>query len=121
ARGWPRALTPSGPRGPLRSPPNFAEPVGYFTIGRKGRDFIYRRGGRLIADFSNLPARPSLLDTTGATRTLTDDFLDGKVDEVYLVYTEFRNLASQRPVVKKLLPLAAEDLLPDESHHGTRP
>jgi F-type H+-transporting ATPase subunit gamma len=100
---------------------NFDEPVGYVTIGRKGRDFIYRRGGRLIADFSNLPARPSLLDTTGATRTLTDDFLDGKVDEVYLVYTEFRNLASQRPVVKKLLPLAAEDLLPDEPHSGPRP
>ncbi|MCL5994675.1 MAG: ATP synthase F1 subunit gamma [Chloroflexi bacterium] len=99
----------------------FGKPVGFVTIGRKGRDFLYRRGGQLVADFSNLPARPSLLDTTGATRTLTDDFLDGKVDEVYLVYTEFRSMASQKPVLKKLLPLAAEDLLPQETTTGPRP
>ena len=100
---------------------NFGQPVSFVTIGRKGRDFLYRRGGQLVADFSNLPARPSLLDTTGATRTLTDDFLDGKVDEVYLVYTEFRSMASQKPVLKKLLPLVAEDLLPQETTTGPRP
>jgi F-type H+-transporting ATPase subunit gamma len=99
----------------------FGKPVNYVTLGRKGRDFIFRRGGHLVADFSGLPARPSLLDTTGVTRTLTDDFLDGKVDEVYLAYTEFRSLATQKPVIKKLLPLVAETLLTDTNPHGPRP
>jgi F-type H+-transporting ATPase subunit gamma len=99
----------------------YDEPVGYVTMGKKGRDFLYRRGGRLVADFSGLPPRPTLLDTTGATRTLTDDFLEGKVDEVYLAYTEFRSLASQKPVIKKLLPLAAEDLAPEQPRGGPRP
>lgn len=99
----------------------FGKPVSYVTLGRKGRDFIFRRGGHLVADFSGLPARPSLLDTTGVTRTLTDDFLDGKVDEVYLAYTEFRSLASQKPVIKKLLPLVTETLLTDTNAHGARP
>jgi F-type H+-transporting ATPase subunit gamma len=100
---------------------DFGKPVAYVTIGKRGRDFIYRRGGRLVADFSNLPPRPSLLDTTGATRTLTDDFLDGKTDEVYLAYTEFHSMSSQKPVIKKLLPLVTENLLPEKSVTGPRP
>jgi F-type H+-transporting ATPase subunit gamma len=97
------------------------KPVSYVTVGRKGRDFLYRRGGKVIADFSGLPSRPTLLDTTGATRTLTDSFLNGDVDEVYLVYTEFQSRAVQRPVTKKLLPLVAEDLIPAQSASGPRP
>ena len=97
------------------------KPVSYITIGRRGRDFLYRRGGKVIADFSGLPSRPTLLDTTGATRTLTDSFLNGEVDEVYLVYTEFRSRAIQRPVTKKLLPLAAQDLMPEQPIGGPRP
>lgn len=99
----------------------FGKPVAYVTVGKKGRDFIYRRGGRLVADFSGLPPRPTLLDTTGTTRTLTDDFLEGKVDEVYLAYTEFRSLASQKPIIKKLLPLVAENLVPEQAPSGPRP
>jgi F-type H+-transporting ATPase subunit gamma len=99
----------------------FGKPVNYITIGRKGRDFLYRRGGKVVADFSGLPTRPTLLDTTGATRALTDSFLNGEVDEVYLVYTEFRSRAIQRPVTKKLLPLVTQELLPDQPTSGPRP
>ncbi len=52
------------------------QPVRFVTIGKKGRDFIYRRGGQIVADFSGMPARPTLLDTTPATRTIIDDFLE---------------------------------------------
>lgn len=99
----------------------FGKPISYITLGRKGRDFLYRRGGHITAEFSGLPPRPTLLDTTGVTRTLTDDFQDGKVDEVYIAYTEFISLASQKPVVKKLLPLAAESLTAESTHRGARP
>ncbi len=97
------------------------KPVCYVTIGKKGRDYIYRRGGKLVADFSGLPPRPTLLDTTGATRALIDDFLTGKADEVYLAYTEFRSRAVQKPVVKRLLPLVASDLISTVTHTGPRP
>ncbi|MGQ9815517.1 MAG: ATP synthase F1 subunit gamma [Candidatus Roseilinea sp.] len=100
---------------------DYGKPVSYVTIGRKGRDFLYRRGRRIVAEFANLPARPSLLDTTPATRTLIEDFLDGRCDEVYLAYTEFRSMVSQRPVIRRLLPLAAEELTGDLPRGGPRP
>lgn len=99
----------------------YGRPVSYVTIGRKGRDFLYRRGGKIVAEFANLPARPSLLDTTAATRTLIQDFLDGRCDEVYMAYTEFRSMVSQRPVIRRLLPLAAEELAGDLPKGGPRP
>jgi F-type H+-transporting ATPase subunit gamma len=98
----------------------FGKPISYVTIGRKGRDFLFRRGRPIMAEFSNLPARPTLLDTTAATRTLTEDFLDGKADEVYLAYTEFHSMASQKTAIKRLLPLAA-GLETEPAHAGPRP
>ena len=91
-----------------------ARPVSFVTIGRKGRDFLYRRGGNIVADFP-VPIRPTLLDTTAATRTLIDSFLNNEADEVYLAYTEFISMSLLQPVVKRLLPLSAEELLPERS------
>jgi F-type H+-transporting ATPase subunit gamma len=36
---------------------------------------------------------------------LIDGFLNGSYDEVYVVYANFRGMASQPPVIKKLLPI----------------
>lgn len=102
---------------------SIGKPVTFVTVGRKGRDYLFRRAHHIVAEFTNLPARPTLLDTTAVTRTLTEDFLDGKADEVYLVYTEFHSMVSQKPVVKRVLPLTAEELpaSPASAHAGPRP
>ncbi|MFH1634838.1 MAG: ATP synthase F1 subunit gamma [Chloroflexota bacterium] len=80
-------------------------PVRYITIGRKGRDMMIRRGGKIMAEFSDLPARPSFADVSAIGQLAVDEFLNGKVDEVYLAYTDFVNMVTQVPMVKKLLPL----------------
>jgi F-type H+-transporting ATPase subunit gamma len=35
------------------------------------------------------------------------DFIDGKVDSVYLIYNEFKSVIQQKVVVEQVLPLAA--------------
>jgi F-type H+-transporting ATPase subunit gamma len=83
-------------------------PVQYITVGRKGRDLMLRRGKDIVAEFSNLPAAPSFLDVSAIGRMAVDEYLDGNVDEVYLVYTDFINMARQVPTAKKLLPFEYE-------------
>jgi F-type H+-transporting ATPase subunit gamma len=83
-------------------------PVKYVAVGRKGRDMLLRRRKQVVADFSNLPAAPSIADITPIGRLVVDDFLKGDVDEVWLVYTDFINMVKQETVVKKLLPLDVE-------------
>jgi F-type H+-transporting ATPase subunit gamma len=80
-------------------------PVKYVAVGRKGRDLLLRRRKQVVADFSNLPAAPSFADVSSIGRLVVDDFLKGEADEVWLVYTDFINMAKQETVVKKLLPL----------------
>jgi len=68
-----------------------------------------------------LPSRPGLLDITPAVRLVVDAFIQGEMDEVYLCYTDFITPTQQRPSLKRLLPLAAEDIAPDAHTHGPRP
>lgn len=84
---------------------NFRVPVQYITVGRKGRDILVRRRKPVIAEFSNLPAAPSFFDVSAIGRMAVSEFLEGKVDEVYLVYTDYVSMVKQEPVVKQLLPL----------------
>jgi F-type H+-transporting ATPase subunit gamma len=78
------------------------------TVGRRGRDFMIRHGGHVIAEFADLPARPSLLDITPIARTVIDDFLEGYHDEVYLAYTDFINTLTQKPTIRRILPITPE-------------
>jgi len=85
-----------------------AVPAEYIAVGRKGRDLLIRRGKKLIADFSSLPAAPTFADVSAIGRMAVEEFQSGKVDEVYLVYTDFVNMGRQIATVKKLLPLELE-------------
>jgi F-type H+-transporting ATPase subunit gamma len=80
-------------------------PVSYIAIGRKGRDMLIRRHKNVIAEFSHLPAAPTFTDVSAIGRLAVDEFLSGKVDRVYLVYTDFINMVKQVPDIKQLLPL----------------
>jgi F-type H+-transporting ATPase subunit gamma len=83
-------------------------PVKYIAVGRKGRDLLVRRRKDLLADFSNLPAAPSFADVSAIGRMAVTEFETGNIDEVYLVYTDFVNMARQIATTKKLLPLELE-------------
>jgi F-type H+-transporting ATPase subunit gamma len=84
-------------------------PVRYIAVGRKGRDLLMRRRKQVIAEFSNLPPAPAYADVSAIGRLAVDEFLKGEADEVYLVYTDFINMARQETVVRKLLPLEVTD------------
>ena len=85
-------------------------PTRSIAVGRKGRDFMARYGQDLLAVFADLGDRPLVADTLPISRMLIDNFLEGEMDEVYLVYTRFVSTMSQEPVVEKLLPVTPAEL-----------
>ncbi len=80
-------------------------PVNIIAIGRKGLDFLRRTGQNIIAEFTGLGDRPSLIDTLPISHIIIDDFSSAAVDEVYLAYTQFVNTMVQKPVMEKILPV----------------
>ncbi len=81
------------------------KPVQFVTVGRKGRDALIRAGENVVAEFSNLPSNPSIADITPISRLAINAFLSGDVDDVYIAYTDFINMLTQRPAVLGWLPL----------------
>ena len=85
-------------------------PVRYITVGRRGRDMVWRMGAEIVAEFHGLPALPSLVDVSAIARAAIDEFLEGQADDIYLARTDFINLLVQKPVIQRLLPLCTTEL-----------
>jgi F-type H+-transporting ATPase subunit gamma len=81
-------------------------PVDLYVAGRKGIGWHRFRGLDLAGEWSGFSAQPSYSNAEEITQRLLDTFgPDGEVDEIYLVCTEFVSMLTQRPVVRRLLPL----------------
>ena len=79
------------------------------AVGRKGRDWMVRRGRNLIAEFTGLD-RPSVADVVPMARLITDRFVDGTVDEVSIIFARFQSTTNQRPVRVQLLPVVQTEV-----------
>lgn len=94
-------------------------PVRIISVGRKGRDYMIRYGRDVVADYNELGDRPQLDAITPVARTVTDSFIEGDIDEVWLAYTEYVNTLTQTAQLVKLLPIeppSQEEL--DEAERG---
>lgn len=80
-------------------------PADLITVGKRGRDAMWRLGQTIAAEYADLPPQPSLLSITPIARTAMDGFVNGTFDVVYLAHTNFVNTLVQRPVIWQLLPI----------------
>jgi len=82
-------------------------PVGIVAVGKKGRDFMTRRGQQLLAEFTDINDRPAMGDILPVAQIVINGYTSGQFDRVTLIYTQFVSMISQQPVVKQLLPVEA--------------
>ena len=80
--------------------------VSLTLLGRKGRDYFRRRKRPTRVFHEGMLNNPNMGDATAIGQEAIELFLTHEVDEVHICYAEFINMATQRPAVKKLLPIA---------------
>jgi len=80
------------------------------AIGNKGFGFLNRIGANVVSHAVQLGDAPQLDKLIGPVKVMLDAFVEGKVDQVFLCYTNFINTMKQEPVVEQLLPLPAAKL-----------
>jgi len=88
------------------------------AIGNKGFAFMQRAGAKLASHLTALGDTPHMERLIGPLKVMIDQFADGKIGAVYIVYTRFINTMKQEPVLEQLLPLPADRLL--EAKAATR-
>ena len=75
------------------------------VVGRKARDFFRRRTFSIKRDMIGFWDRLTYAHAQELADYFMQQFLDHEVDEVFLLYNEFRSVAVQRPVRVQLLPI----------------
>lgn len=97
-------------------------PAKYVVIGRKGAQFIARTHRNLLADFT-VSDRVAFSEVKVVAEFMVQQFLDGVVDTVELLWPHFRNTLVQVPTLMPLLPLTSvRDVIADlRSDSGIAP
>jgi F-type H+-transporting ATPase subunit gamma len=89
-----------------------AREVALGLVGRRGRDFFARRGFEVRYEQINLFQALQFSHAADIARTAIEEFTEGRVDSVYLVYNEFKSVMLQRIVVERLLPIPRLEIEP---------
>lgn len=75
------------------------------ALGNKAVGVLTRIGAKLVSQEVQLGDKPNLDRLIGAIKVQIDDFVDGKIDAVYLATNRFVNTMKQDPTFIRLLPL----------------
>ncbi len=75
------------------------------TIGNKAAGTFKKTNVNLKANISSLGDQPELTKLIGVVKVMLDAYANGELSHLYLVYNDFINTMSQKPVIDQLLPL----------------
>lgn len=91
--------------------------VSFVCYGKKGRDWAKKQGNTIDAEYIGVVGgKVDFSVASGSGQALIDSFLEGNVDEVYLIYSEFQGMAKQIPTVKQILPIPSlDDVVAEEA------
>jgi F-type H+-transporting ATPase subunit gamma len=78
--------------------------VKFELIGRKGRDFFRKRAVAVSGEYIGLAAKVKYDDTAAIARKAMEMFRNEEIDAVYLIYNEFKSVATQKLTVARVLP-----------------
>jgi len=90
--------------------------VSFICFGKRGRDWAKKQPQPIEDEFIGVVGGNiefSVASSSG--QKLIDSFLEGAVDEVYLIYSDFVNLARQEATIKQILPIPSLEGVPEES------
>lgn len=74
-------------------------------VGKKGMGTLRFQEYDIHRSIVDMPDKPTFADARRVVDPLVEDFVNGVVDEVLVVYPHWESLGSQPPTVKKLLPI----------------
>src|SRR3990167_1481259 len=85
-------------------------------VGVKAEAFFKRFGGNVLASATHLGDQPKLQDLIGVVKVMLDKFEEGTLDTIYIAANDFVNTMTQKPCVRKMLPLQPDEISETKGH-----
>lgn len=90
--------------------------VSVCALGQKGLAACQRAKLNVVASAVQLGDVPKMDKLIGPLTVLLQQYAEGELDAVYLVYSSFVNTMKQEPVLEQLLPLSDEHMVVEHAH-----
>jgi F-type H+-transporting ATPase subunit gamma len=89
------------------------EPMEVIAVGRKSRDALRRQGRKLAGEYADIFRRVEFSQAQAIARQAAVLYSERKVDAVYAIYNEFKNVLVQNLRVEQVLPVAPVVVTPE--------
>lgn len=81
----------------------------FYTMGKKGRTFIAKMGGDLVADFENSDL-VTFASATQVGKMITKAYLNNEIGSFSVIYPDFVSALRQEPRIMPLLPINLDEM-----------
>ena len=78
------------------------------VVGKKTEDYFRFRKYKIDAAFKGFTTNPTYEDARAIATSVVSSFESGEVDQVELAYTRFLSVGSQRPLLRRFMPIEIE-------------
>jgi len=96
--------------------------LSFTCFGKKGRDWARKQGKDIISEHIGVVGASFGFNVAvNAGRELSNGYLDGDFDEVFIIFSEFIGMAKQVPVAQQLLPIPPIEKAEEEETEADAP
>ena len=86
-----------------------------FVVGELGRQYFKNKNIPVAEQFHYTAQNPSLHRARIITETLLEQFREGEIDEVYVIYTSMKNSMTTETEMMQILPMEKKEFVPKEA------
>ncbi len=76
------------------------------VLGKKAGAFFNRFNADIVSEASNFGDAPQLEELIGAIKVIMDEYIEGRIDKLFIAGNQFVNTMTQKPAVEQLIPIA---------------
>jgi len=84
---------------------NSGKKIVTIPVGKKGRDSLKKAGFEFAGEYVNVLARVEFKTAREIANLATQLYIDGKIDAVYIMFSEFKSVLAPNLALEKLLPI----------------
>ena len=92
--------------------------LAWYASGRRGTSSLQFRGREVVGSYTGFTDRPAYGDARDIAQDLMTAYVDGKVDQVEIIYNHYISPLTQRVTRETLLPLQQATILESEDEES---
>lgn len=95
------------------------KPACVIPVGKRAVEYCKKRGMEIVTEEFASVEEFSPAQSAQAAQIIAEQFLEGRFDQLYILYTYFKSMLSQMPTVMQVLPIPKEQTEADKSQGPT--